>query len=1318
MVVSLMLPVLSWAGDIRFKSLTVADGLSSSVVLDIVQDRDGFMWFATDNGLNRWDGKRFKYYGQTGAASEGQSDVYVSCLLVTDSGDLLVGTRSGVDVYLPAQDKVVPYPLTRKIANEDIRTMTQLGGELLVGTNSGLYFFDIEKECFIRSFNVGNSGIPNNIVRSINYDEDFIYIGTFDGFGRLDRRTGEWRTVELMEGGPNTMLQNNLIQAIVFSPYDPDKLLAGTQTGLCEVDKHTLAFRNYDKSDGMCNTTVKSIVAVGDDVWVGSEDGLMLFDGEVFESYKYNASDLESISNNVVWAICEDDQGGIWVATDCGVNHYDSSIPSFTKLDLASIEGNPYSGLDIFDAEVDDDGVIWMVTRIGLMSYSQDSGQVRWVLSEGVEDGLYNFVKGLYIDENDLIWLGSAEGISCYDIVSDRLVDVQSELGNRLKYINSIDGDHNGKVYACAVRGGIQQVDYGFDPVGRTFTRLEDRVFETSTANNESIVVVSDDVWYSAVSDGVFRRDVATSEISVYDSFKTDGQLSYIRALHVGRYSKNVYVATDNGIYVYDPDKDGFSPLDRYLVVDSRIHTLVEDSSKNLWYTTSSYIGYVDVANSAAKRFSLSLWFDSRHSVFSSSATSGGDVYIFGIDNCLRMNASDFGQESVGNGLKLTELYINGESCERLGLVSSSLSGLESLSLSHWQNNISVSCSVLDYCDPLIITYKYKLEGYDEDWNTLDEKSDYFEYDRLPPGRYKLQVTAGNGTVSCPAYRLELPIAVRSPWWATWWAKLLYILVVLSATALVLTSINRRRRIQLELKKKEMEISNIESINKLKLSFFTNISHDLRTPLSLIIGPVESLIENESESRKTEYLTTIKNNAYRLLSLVNQILDFRKIETEKMTLNPVSGEIVSFVESKCRLFKESASQKGIELNFETSVKSLVMDFDPDKLDKIVVNLVSNAVKFTHNGGNVIVSLDRKSNDKVEVIVADSGIGISAMDLPHIFEQFYMVADSSVFSVKGSGLGLVIVKELVELHGGTISVVSKEGVGSTFVLTLPIANEVVSDSPSESVSSGLGDSDKQFSLMIVEDDAEMRKYLSSEFGELYNILAFDSAESALDAIGNFAPDMVLTDVMLPGMSGIELCSAIKENPRRNHVSVMLLTAKTNEESVMSGFESGADEYIAKPFNMKILKGRVANMLEQRRLLHENYMKSSIKLSKVEVDSPDDVFLSKVISLVEENLSEPELNVPFLCDKLSMSHVSFYRKIKALTGKNINSMVKEIRIRKAAQLLQVKGMRVTDVMYDVGFSHRSYFATCFKEMFGMTPKEYAHKYNEDNPYNEEK
>lgn len=1314
---------------LNMEILSVVDGLSSNYIYAITQDRAGYMWFGTENGLDRYDGKTIRHYQHFPDNPHSLSDSRVNCLLCSADGSLLVGTEKGINIYVAEKDILMPYHLSGAINEQNIRTMIEEDSLLWVGTSNGLFRLD-RTTGEINCYNTRNSDLMHDIVRAIYVDDDYLFIGTFDGVNRLNKRTGRWSGVNLKTDHIRLPL-NNLVLSMQPSPTDPDILLVGTQTGFCELNKSTLNFTLHEKASNrrMVNNTVKTMCVVGKEVWLGSEEGLMIFDGEEFTSYGYDPKNIHSLPNNIVWAIFKDRSNIVWLATEGGIACYDAGAPSFTSYDLTEAEGNPHVGISVFAAQMDRSGRLWLGSRFGLSVYEPERNRMQWINLSNAVVGTYNFVKGLSIDQNEILWIGTAEGLVCYDTERNREVPIQSRLSNRLKYIYAVMQDSSGKTYVSDAMGRMQIIEYDFDPTTRQFNSVRDSLVRLGEPVR-TMAVDKNFVWLGTPGSGLVRCDKKSGDRRRYRCLKDDPSSicsDAILCLFIDPGTSQLWVGTDKGLTRYDAKSDRFQRVsDRD--ASEAVYTINSDKSGLLWFTTQKSVTCYDLLSKNSKMFSLSHWFDRRNTIFPISVSHGNNVLVFGLDCYLRLNRADVTQKKDSAPLYITDIRIDNRTVAEYGFDTCPVEELKELKLPYNQNILSICFAMLDYSTPSLTRYTYKLEGYDENRKTINGTQPYVEYTKLAPGQYTLHVEAVSGDGVAASNELDFNITIMPPRWAAWWAYLAYAFAVM-VTAYYLHSITRRRRqAEEELQKEKLEREKIESVNQLKLRFFTNISHDFRTPLSLIISPVDTLLDTETDPVKIGNLQIIKQNALRLLRLVNQILDFRKVENQKMKLAPVSEDIVSALRGICRSFSELAQKKKISLTFESGEERLIMDFDPDMIDKIFVNLISNSLKFTPEEGQVLVNLRRKDTGDVEIMVADTGIGIPSSDIPHIFERFYQVEEHAESRTRGTGIGLMIVKEFVELHGGQIEAMSREHQGTTFIVTLPIVNEAGLD-PSEteteeesvSVPENAGEtaenfdsvpSGQEFTILLVEDNEDMRSYLKTELEKTYRIVAVEDAESGLKLVNEIMPDLVISDVMLTGMSGVELCRRIKDDFVMNHISVILLTARTAEEHIIEGFDAGADEYIGKPFNLKVLQSRIENILTQRRRLRDSLRRDTVDIASIERQSPDELFIRKVVALIEENMADPDLNIPFLCDKLAVSHVNFYRKVKAITGLNVNAFIREIRLKKAAQLLRVKGISVTDAMYEVGFNHRSYFSMCFRELFGVTPKVYAKQHNNEN------
>lgn len=1301
-----------WAGNnVRFNvnSLSVLDGMASNCVYCITQDEVGFIWIGTDVGVDRYDGKTFRHYSFSSGTDKSLSDPVVNCFLVTSDGNLLVGTEHGLNLYDYVHDEFRIYDGEGSLSKENIRVLVEQNEYLWIGTDNGLFRFNRTNGEII-NYNTSNSGLVHDIVRTFHITDDYYFIGTFDGLSRLNRRTGQWTSVNLKPSKVNSP-KNNLVLSMLQSPSDENILLVGTQTGYCKLDMETLEYVCHDKMTNpqIVNNTIKTMCLVGDDIWMGTEEGVMVDDGVNITCYGYEPSKINSLPSSIVWGIFEDSSNLIWMATEGGIAYLDIIFPDFQYIDLTGVTGSRYQDVTVFTAVATSANKIFTGSRFGLVEYDILEENIEYIPLSAEFDGTYNFIRGLTTSGDGLIWVGTAEGVMCYDLTTGTEIIVQPMMKEKLKYINAMSSKEKGVVYAINVYGSIHKICYDYDSSHKKMNILDDVVIDVGERLS-NLVEDEDYVWCGTSSNKLIRyakKDFMRKEIVAP---------GIIHSMCRDDINDILWIGCDCGFFRYDSSKNTF---DKVTELDESVYAIVSDSKGYIWFTTKSSICTYDLLTDSLVMYPMSHWLRKSRQLISVATSYDDDVYLFGQDCILKTSHSMIPSDIKSSRLNviLSEMLVNGHDVVELDLCDRPLNEISRIVLSHNQNSLSFNFSMLDYSSPSQIYYEYCLEGYDTSVKFINGTTHYVEYSHLPPGQYTLRVSATSYSSRLSEGEMVLDIVIKSPWWATWWAICIYLIIAVSVSVLIIRFRRNHRKVEIELEKAKMEREKIEGLDKIKNQFFADISHDFRTPITLIISPIESLYQEEDNPEKRAKLEVVRKNAYRLLKLVNQILDLKKADSKTLHLNIGSHDIVSVIKDSCDTFAELAQKKHLSLSFESSENSLIMDFDRDNMEKVIVNLVSNAVKYTTDGGQVLVSFNRLSDSNVEITVADTGIGIPEEELPMIFERFYQVDASSDRRVHGSGLGLAIVKSLVELHGGTIDV-KGQSQGTIFKVTLPVVNEQESSqyvSPADV--SGV---DERPDLMIVEDNNEMRSYLVSELSDHYCVRAFSDAESALTRIFDMQPDIVISDVMLPGMSGVELCRKIKEDLSLNHISVVLLSALTEEESIISGFKCGADEYIGKPFNMRILLTRIESLLIQKKALCENLKRDTIDLSTVDKASPDTQFIQKVISIIEENISDPDLDVPYFCDRLALSHISFYRKVKAITGYNVNNLIREIRLKKAAQLLRMKGYTVTEVMYDVGFNHRSYFSKCFKELFGMTPKEYAkqnqidesHEYKHEN------
>jgi len=646
------------------------------------------------------------------------------------------------------------------------------------------------------------------------------------------------------------------------------------------------------------------------------------------------------------------------------------------------------------------------------------------------------------------------------------------------------------------------------------------------------------------------------------------------------------------------------------------------------------------------------------------------------------------------------------------------------------EKNFTVNFSALSYIHPEKNHFRYKLKGFDEDWNETKNGIGSASYSNLNQGTYYLMVYASNNDKVWCSKPIILEIVVQPPFWFSWWAYIFYFILGVIVLWYIVNFNLRKQKREFENEQLKREAIQLHEVDEMKFRFFTNISHEFRTPLTLIISPVEKLLNETKNEEQKSLLLIIQRNAFGLLELVNQLLDFRKLDVQKDTLNISVGDVVAFIKDICYSFTELANRKAINFSFTTSVSELRIEFDPEKMKKIVSNLLSNAFKFTPVDGKIEVNMgliQQLNDDKhiLKITVSDTGIGIPPKDLEKIFERFYRVENPENGHQTGTGVGLHIVSEYVKLHQGDIGVESQLGKGSVFTVTIPakqhLQEEIINQNLSGSINpevqtpeeeAAIEEYRKKLPLMLIVDDNEdFRNFISSLFTDSYRILKAEDGEMAFQIILDKMPDLIISDVMMPKMDGFELCKKVKQDIRISHIPIILLTAKAGDENKYRGLEAGAEDYIAKPFNMEMLSLKVARIVERQKKTREQFKnKVDITTNEVEITSMDVKFVKKAVTLVEANISNSEFLVEDLCRAMGMSRVYFYKKILSLTDKTPSEFIRFIRLKRAAEFLEKSQLFVNEVAFQVGFNDPKYFRKYFKAEFGVSPNEYKKKFTD--------
>ena len=1329
----------SWmvvAQSYQFKHLEVSDGLSNNSVNTICKDRDGFMWFGTTTGLNRYDGYTFKIYQHAENDPGSLPDNYITDIVEMPDGRFWVNTGRGYVLFDKEQDCFIT-DVTGFMKNLESGGVPEQvfvdreGNTCLSVAGEGCYRYkEGGKRLF---FSYVEHSLPEHGVTQIAECSDGLLLIYNTGLlVCLDRATLaiKWKSDEIKKYIP----AGKTIEFSLFVDRD-NCIWAYSLMGIWAYDCGTKSWRT-DLTAIWSSRPDIIIHAVAQDIegriWVGKDyDGIDVLEKETGKVTSLVAHDDNgrSLPHNTIYDLYADRDGIMWVGTyKKGVSYYSESIFKF----------NMYEWGDITCIEQADENRLWLGTNDhGILLWNRSTGKAEpfWRDAEGQ---LPNPVVSMLKSKDGKLWVGTFNGgLYCMD--GSRVRSYKEGTGNALASNNvwALVEDDKGRIWIASLGGGLQCLE----PLSGTF--------ETYTSNNSALLennvtslcwVDNNTLFFGTANQGVGMMDMHTREIKKIQGQSGNVKLSNDAVNHVYKDSRGlVWIATREGLNVYDTRRHVF--LDLSPVAEAKgnfIAAITEDQERNMWVSTSRKVIRVTVASDGKGSY-----------LFDSRAYNSED----GLQNC------DFNQRSIKTlhngiiaigglygvnvfapdhirynkmlpnvmftGLSLFDEAVKvGQSYGGRVLIEKELNDVENVEFDYKQNIFSVSFASDNYNLPEKTQYMYKLEGFNNDWLTLPVGVHNVTFTNLAPGKYVLRVKAINSDGYVGIKEATLGIVVNPPFWMSWWAYLLYAVGLVVVLFLARYRMLKREREKFHLQQIENEVAKNEEINNMKFRFFTNVSHELRTPLTLIISPLEGMLKETTDELQSTRLQLMYRNAQRLLHLVNQLLDFRKGEMSTHQLSLSEGDIISYVHSVCNSFLLMADKKHIQFSFFSGIDTFSMAFDADKVGKIVMNLLSNAFKFTPEGGRVTVMIEHVAGtpDILEIKIADTGIGISDVDKEHIFERFYQADHKGVEETTGNGIGLSLVRDFVTLHEGEVKVFDNIGMGSVFVIQFPVKHVETQVQLLEETGMPVGDEeDKEMKeeareeterknfplLLIVDDNEDFRIFMRYSLELQYRVKLAVNGKEAWEMMQEELPDLVISDVMMPQMDGNELCRLIKQDKRTAHIPVILLTARQNTEAKLEGLQTGADDYVTKPFNMTILVLRIRKLIELSRYHRVTQGMIDPAPSEIVITSLDEKLIEKAIKYVEDNMSRTELSVEELSRELGMSRVHLYKKLLQITGKTPIEFIRVIRLKRAAQLLRESQLHVSEVAFEVGFNNPKYFSRYFKDEFGVLPSVYQEK-----------
>lgn len=1309
---------------LHFRNISIDAGLSDSFVLAIEKDNYGFIWVGTSEGLNRYDGYGFDTYRNHPEDPNSLSSSFINALHQDSEGNLWIGTEKGLNIYDYDSDSFRRVTALNDslnlLSSLRIRSIHEFNNIIYLGTLEGLICLDrlTMHLSFFKLTSEQDNKMANEVLCMTHDIYGMMWLGTYDGLYRynpIDNAFERFDARRKEEGD----IANNLINTLFIPDKTPNLLYIGGPNGLMvyDVRKPGQEVFSLRASDGKeLDDEIKNITQYNDNIIVlGTENGLSFYDvkSKRIKTYYCSLYDETSIPSNLIKTSLQDLENGIiWFGTDNGLTSLDLNRKAVNLTRLATDDvPNLRQRFIAHDLDVHEDE-LWLASREGVRMIDE-KGEKNYSLESGLQ---HRICKSLFRDSRGTLWVGTNNGLNWYDKDSDSFKAVRSDISTSapLKYIFSITEDSSGDI-VTNISSGLLFITPNRDDKARVkslkFKSIS--ISELIQSDNCDIGYIEADrrggVWFSATMDGLFHYDKKSGKIRNFKTIQGDSTSLISNRVYsiFADKADNIWVGTDLGLCCFLAEKGHFIRFDIPELRQS-IRIINADKDGRMWITTNSKLIMFNPLTQEKIVCDLKADLGLEEVMYNSSyLTHEGEMWFGCSSGYVNFNPQEITINSSIAPLTISSFSLwnkkisPGKAYNKRVILPKSILETEEIVLKHDEKSIEIAFSLLNYSSTSN-KYMYMLEGYDKEFRTITNNTHSTSYSNLSPGDYIFRVRACNSDDIWSEDEPTLKIRILQPIWHRWWAWCIYCIMFCGAVLFALNYFRMRVRLSNELREERLERMKLEEINETKMRFFTNLSHDFKTPLSLILGPLENLMASIVDRSQLAQLRILQSNANILLRLINQIMDIRKIENGKIRLDLKRGDIVSFASKIFESFRLKAQANNIKYDYFTSISQLQIDFDSDKTEKVLFNLISNAFKFTPMGGSISLTLNMESlhdREFVVFIVKDSGSGISEEEQRLIFERFYQSQSRSNKDATGIGVGLTIVKDFVELQGGKVFVESAIGQGSTFSFTIPIDSV-------KNLDYDEADEAKGIRILVVEDNEDMLEFMRLSLKDKYEVLTASNGANGYSKAKEFNPDVIISDIMMPEMDGYDLCRKVKSETRTSHIPIILLSAKNDEESRKEGYLAMADGYISKPFSVKTLLAKVEMLIEQRKMLQEKFRRELLSNpSAIRTETEDDIFINTVVKAIEDNMNNSAFGIQELCNITKWSHQQIYRKVRALTGESINEFVRTVRLKRAAQLLSKKGSRVSTVMYDVGFNSHSYFTKCFKDKYGVSPKEYA-------------
>ncbi|MBN9382471.1 MAG: response regulator [Chitinophagaceae bacterium] len=1334
--------------DYPFSRLAIQDGLSDNRVNTIFKDHQGYIWFGTRSGLNRYDGYSVKVFRHDDADTTSLSDDHIGVIFEGPDNKLYINTGTGeVNIYDPQTEGFLPHAGAYLRAKH----LLQYGLVSILHDKGGHYYF-IYSDSGVYRIDPGKTAIPvGRDVHAAAAVKSRINGAALDASGNL-WLSYENSLLEKIDAQSNKVsLRTDIMQHTNPSASSGYKLFIddldqlwlyapGNLSGLWKYDPSTAGLLHFNRDSGQARLSSNMVSDVLQDdkgmIWIATDQGGVNLLDKKMRTVRYlqHSDEERSLPENTITTLYRDNLGTVWLGTfKNGVCYYQQHMLRFPlyRRQPGEAASLPYNDVNCF-AE-DGKGNIWMGTNGGGLIYFDRAANrfTQYRHEAGSPNSLSSdVVVTLVMDHEKKLWIGTYQGgLDCYD--GRRFIHYRHKDGDPVSLsddrVFALHEDAGGDLWVGTMVGGLDRLD---KTKGKFY---HNNVFMPNSIHANYVPALTEDsagnLWIGT-SYGIDVLIRSTGKYVYYtneNSKLSDNIIYGMSCDHAG----NMWVSTRRGLSVMQPGRDTFQVFQTKDGLPSNtVLSILEDQDHFLWVGTSGGLSKIALSTEKGQIKIKCVNFDEYDGLqgrefnqYAAFRTRGGEL-LFGGANGFNL----FKPESIGRDEHIPAVVLTGlQIFNKEAPLPASVLREGKLVLSYDENNFTLEFAALSYINARKNRYAYQLAGFDKDWVSTDGRNRRATYTNIDPGEYVFRVRASNSDGVWNEEGISVLVIVKPPFWKTPFAWCLYVLFVLAALYVGRMRIIRRAKARFALAEERREALRVHELDRMKIKFFTNLSHEFRTPLSLILSPADKLIRSEEDGGRRQLAMTIERNAKRLLHLVNQLLDLRKMEVNELKLHMGRGDIAGFIKTTADSFADLAAERGIIFEYQADTDHLPALFDKDKVERILFNLLSNAFKFTPTGGSVKVELTVAEKEEQSVLlelkVKDTGIGIPADQQQKIFESFFQGEAPGHIRNQGTGIGLAITREFVEMHGGTIKVESVPDMGSCFTVLLPVTilreSSPVTASPASEEEAGdevvvkeepfylPEGEEKHFKVLLVEDDDDFRFYLKDNLAPLFTILEAANGREGWQKALSGQPDLVVSDVNMPLMDGLELCKKIKADERVRHIPVILLTALSSEHDQLRALGMGVNDYISKPFNVEILVSRIRNLLEFKDSVeHTTRKRVTIEPKEVE-EAPEETeeeFVRKAVEVVEKHIANADFSVDDWARELGMSRTTLYKRMLTATGKTPIGFIRSFRMKRAAQLLEKTRHNVAEVAYMVGFNNPKYFARYFKEVYGKLPSVY--------------